>query len=235
MKIGSWNVRGVNEPYKQREVRSLIRRNNLSMLGLNETKVHSSKHQNILHSICPSWRFLTNYNSHPNGRIWVMWDPSIMDIILLFSSDQVIHVQVVDIQNQASMMVSFLYGHNDYIPRRELWSALKSFSSANGTDPWLVLGDFNIVRHGGEKIGGDTSCPNYIEDLKICCYEAGLEDLKHSGKFLTWSKGSGQRYKARKLDRALVNIEWMSDTMLLKLIFLIQGCRITLQLLSKLA
>ena len=73
----------------------------------------------------------------------------------------------MDIQNQTSMMVSFLYGHNDYIPRRELWSALKSFSSEIGNAPWLVVGDFNIVRHEREKIGGAISCPNYVDDLNI--------------------------------------------------------------------
>ena len=87
MKIGSWNVRGANESFKHREVRSLIRKNNLSLLGLNETRVHSSKSQNIIHSICPSWRSLTNYSSHPNGRIWVLWDPVVLDILLLSSSD----------------------------------------------------------------------------------------------------------------------------------------------------
>ena len=68
MILASWNVRGVNEPHKQKEVRSLIRRNRLSLLGLNETRTQSSKHQNIIHSICPSWRYFTNYSSHPYGR-----------------------------------------------------------------------------------------------------------------------------------------------------------------------
>ena len=139
-----------------------------------------------------------------------MWDPTILDVTLLFSYDQVIHVQVLDLQNQTSLRVSFLYGHNDYIPRRELWASLKLFSTTTSSSPWMVLGDFNVVIHGREKVGGDTSCPSYIEELNLCCFEAGLEDLKSSGNFFTWSKGSGQSFKARKLDRALVNYEWMS-------------------------
>ena len=89
-------------------------------------------------------------------------------------------------------------------------ASIRSFSSTMGAAPWLVLGDFNIVRYGEEKLGGDTNCPNYMDDLNLCCYDAGLEDLKFSGTFLTWSKGSGQGFIARKLDRALVNMEWMS-------------------------
>ena len=139
-----------------------------------------------------------------------MWDPSVLDVLLLASSAQVIHVLVVDIQNQTNLMVSFVYGLNDYIPRRDLWASLNSFSSTIGTAPWLVLGDFNIVHFAEEKLGGDTSSPNYIDEFNTCCYEAGLEDLKSTGVFLTWSKGSGQGYGARKLDRALINVNWMS-------------------------
>ena len=149
MMLASWNVREVNEPHKQREVRSLIRRKRLSLLGLNETRVQSTKHQAIIHSLCPSWRYFTNYSSHSNGRIWVMWDPMVLDIHLLYSSDQVIHVKAWDLQNQINMRVSFLYGHNDYIPRRELWASLMS-SSTTGPSPWIALGDFNVVRHGGK-------------------------------------------------------------------------------------
>ena len=126
MKLASWNIRGVNEPHKQREVRSLIGRQRLSMLGLNETRVQHSKHQDIIHSICPTWRYITNYGYHSNGRIWVMWDPSVLDVIPLFCSDQIIYVQAIDVQNQVSMLVCFVYGHNDYILRRELWEVLES-------------------------------------------------------------------------------------------------------------
>ena len=181
MILASWNVRGVNEPHKQKEVSSLIRKHSISLLGLNETRTQSSKHLSIIHAICPSWRYFTNYSSNPSGRIWIMWDPSLLDVQILASSDQVIHIQAQDIQNQSTMMVSFIYGYNDYILHRELWASIRSFSYTIGTDPWLVLGDFNIVRFGDEKLGGDTSCPNYMEDLNLCCYDAGLEDLKSLG------------------------------------------------------
>ena len=122
--IASWNVRGVNEPHKQREIRSLIRKKRISLLGLNKIRAQQCKHKAIIHLICPSWMYLTNYSSHPNGRIWMMWDPTVLDVLLLYSSDQVIQVQVLDLQNQTSLRVSFVYGHNDYILRRELWASL---------------------------------------------------------------------------------------------------------------
>ena len=150
MIVASWNVCGVNEPHKQKEVRSLISKHRISLLGLNETRTQSSKHLSIIHSICPSWRYFTNYSSNPSGRIWIMWDSALLDVLILSSTDQVIHIQALDIQNQSTMMISFVYGHNDYMLRRDLWASIRSFSSTIGAAPWLVFGDFNIVRFGKE-------------------------------------------------------------------------------------
>ena len=41
IKIGAWNIRGLNDPCKQNEVRKLIIDHNLSVLGVVEAKVRS--------------------------------------------------------------------------------------------------------------------------------------------------------------------------------------------------
>ena len=52
--------------------------------------------------------------------------------------------------------------------------------------------------------------PTYTSELNDLCHALSLEDLRYSGHLLTWSKGSGQGFLARKVDRALVNYSWMS-------------------------
>ena len=76
--------------------------------------------------------------------------------------------------------------------------------------PWLSLGDFNVVRYNTEKVRGDQSWPNYMDELNECCRNAGIDDLRNVGHLTTWSKGSGRGFKARKLDRVLVNYPWLS-------------------------
>ncbi|XP_058180059.1 uncharacterized protein LOC131298595 [Rhododendron vialii] len=39
IKLGAWNIRGLNDPLKQKEVRSLILVNNFSLMGVVETKI----------------------------------------------------------------------------------------------------------------------------------------------------------------------------------------------------
>ena len=110
MIFASWNIRGVNDPLKQREVRSLVFGNNVSLLGLNETRVHKDNSFNIAESMLRGWRYIFNYNQHANGRIWVLWNPSIVEVTEIFSTDQIIHVEVRIIQKQLSFLASFIYG-----------------------------------------------------------------------------------------------------------------------------
>lgn len=60
--IACWNIRGVNTPIKQLEVKKLIVDNKLSLLVLNETRVKLFNHSRVLKYIC-SWKALSNYNS----------------------------------------------------------------------------------------------------------------------------------------------------------------------------
>ena len=115
MIVASWNLRGVNKPFKQSELRSLILKHKIHLIGLNETRVLEENHHNIATSLMPGWRFITNYRYHYNGRVWVLWDPSILDINIVCMTDQMIHVAVTVIQTQTNFYVSFIYAHNDYI------------------------------------------------------------------------------------------------------------------------
>ena len=208
MKLESWNVRGVCEPFKQRELRASILHHQLAIVGIMETRVRTGHSPQIIDSIMPSWQSLSNYSHHPNGRLWLIWDPTILNVHPRLITDQLIHVDVEIIQKQLSFAVSFTYGLNCYIQRRQLWNSLCSLSANLRDSPWLLLGDFNVVRYSSEKLDGDQSWPNYMTELNECCTTASLEDLRFLGQLYTWSKGSGGSFIARKLDRALVNLEW---------------------------
>ena len=176
MIIGSWNIRGVCEPFKQRELRAWIHSQHISMVGVLETRVRAGHYPHLIDNIMASWQSVSNYSQHPNGRIWLLWDPTILDIQPKLIMDQVIHSDVVILQKQIKLSVTLIYGLNCYIQRRRLWSSLCSLSRDLGSTPWLLLGDFNVVRFQSEMLGGNQQAwPPYMNELNECCNSSSLE------------------------------------------------------------
>lgn len=82
MRILIWNIRGFNIPFKQQEVRKEVKRLNVNIICLVETRVKKDKAQNIKNAVLPGWNLIHNYDMHWLGRIWVCWDPGITSIKL---------------------------------------------------------------------------------------------------------------------------------------------------------
>lgn len=67
----------------------------------------------------------------------------------------------------------------------------------SGMKPWVVLW---------------ISLLGWKNDLDECIYRAGLEDLRYGGFYFTWSNRRDEDPTIlRKLDRALINMEWKSS------------------------
>ena len=208
--ISSWNVRGLNQTHKQDEVRRFISANRLSLLGILETKVSSGRKDQLARKLLPNWTFLYNYSNNSNGRIWAAWDPAILSIQLLYSSPQLMHLSVLLRESQQQILVSLVYALNSAHERVPLWEDLNSVAPTAQALPWVILGDFNVVRSVAEKAGGDLAWTSDMEDFNGCCFSAELDDLKFSGQWFTWSNKCPSNPISRKLDRALINHSWMN-------------------------
>ena len=154
---------------------------------------------------------MLNYGNHSNGRIWVFWNPEVLDVSEVLVIDQLIHVEVTIIQKQTKIMVSFVYDLHSRSQQAELWQSISHLSGLVGRVPWILLGDFNMVRKPKEREGGNLSWFDALEDCDRCCSENLLEDLRYTGHHLTWGKGEGANFLARKLDRVLVNHLWLEE------------------------
>jgi exonuclease III len=64
MNILIWNMRGLNDPSKQREVKSMVKRHFIGLLCLIETKVKERKADHIRNTIVLDWGFIFNYEKH---------------------------------------------------------------------------------------------------------------------------------------------------------------------------
>jgi hypothetical protein len=122
---------------------------------------------------------------------------------------QCISYCVRSIKEGSSWFHLFVYGANNPLDRRLLWQHLISIKARVSPNPWIVSSDFNVVRQLDEKWGSDR----LSSDLEFvdCLNNLEVIDLKFSGCFFTWNnKSEGSGFIAQKLDRVLVNEEWIS-------------------------
>ena len=81
--IVSWNIRGLNWPNKQEDLKLFLRMNKVGLIGLLETKVKQNKVDIMASKILPGWQWQHNFLLNPKGRIWMAWKSSIYQIEIL--------------------------------------------------------------------------------------------------------------------------------------------------------
>ncbi|XP_073129134.1 uncharacterized protein [Henckelia pumila] len=219
MKIASWNMRGFNKPLKQRHVQGVLKKYNLSVLGLLEVKVKVNLVDRMMETKFPGMSFLHNFHMCTNSRILVMWDKKDVRIDVLGMSDQVIHVSVVCLHSQRVFLASFIYGRNSVVARRPLWDFLINHGESISL-PWILLGDFNCVRYPHEKMGGIPIVPRDMADLRNCINRLELSDVNHVGCYYTWFSLA----VSSKLDRVMVNHHWSESNLDVFADFVAPGC-----------
>jgi len=144
--ILTWNVRGLNHPSKQKEVQSILRAKKISLACLIETRVKEPNAASIFSSMLPDWDCCFNYKKHFLGRIWVCWNRAEVKVSVLQKSAQCINCHIHSLKDNSDWFQSSIYGANKPIERRLLWQDLLSMKMIVSSNPWILGGDFNVMR-----------------------------------------------------------------------------------------
>jgi len=70
-KICSWNIRGLNWPNTQEDIKLFLHEKNIGFVGLLETKVKERNIEKVAQNIFHGWKWHHNFNLNTEGRIWV--------------------------------------------------------------------------------------------------------------------------------------------------------------------
>lgn len=97
-KIGFWNIRGLSNPLKQKEVLSFVRGNKISLFGVIEANVRATNLVCTVAGCFPSsWMTTNNLGNFQVARIIVGRDPQSITVSLVSSSEQmmVLYVDII--------------------------------------------------------------------------------------------------------------------------------------------
>ncbi|KAL2224589.1 UNVERIFIED_CONTAM: hypothetical protein Sindi_3044900 [Sesamum indicum] len=178
--------------------------------GILETRARLNNVMHIQSFLLPHWKWFVDYSSVGN-RIWIAWDENIVDVHILDSADQFIHCRVTNMADNESVIITVVYGASEVIDRRNLWTALETLSQQCSDIPWMVGGDFNVVRDLNEVSGISGDIRMATEEFNAGILEAGLIPLPMQGEWFTWHNCStSMRSLWKRLDRILINDRWLA-------------------------
>ncbi|XP_074266601.1 uncharacterized protein LOC141589880 [Silene latifolia] len=210
MKIATWNIRGGNDPLKQKEILDLIKDYKLDILGVLETRIRKNKAAKIITNKFHAYNVICNYSAHTNGRIWLIWRPDIVTITPLIIHAQFIHCVVSHHATCQNFHLTMVYASNNARVRDDLWENLLNLNST--ANSWIVLGDFNVVRDALERVSNTPPCLADILDFNSCLLKCGLDDINSTECDMTWTNNQDiETLVWSKLDRALANTQWMAQ------------------------
>ncbi|XP_074266842.1 uncharacterized protein LOC141590131 [Silene latifolia] len=148
---------------------------------------------------------------HKGGRIWLIWQPHQYVVDVRCITDQLIHSKVFDKLRNISYYFTMVYGLNKDKERESLWDSLIHISRGIDT-AWMVGGDFNSLLHLNKRIGGAEVTWSDITPMRQMVDQCELMELKSTGSFFIWNNKQEVGTKVySKLDRVLVNGEWLDD------------------------
>ncbi|XP_074277604.1 uncharacterized protein LOC141601241 [Silene latifolia] len=145
------------------------------LFGLLETKINGDNVSNISNNMLDGWSVTTNCRLHKGGRVWLLWQPSLFDVMVLQYDAQFIHAKVIARCTQQQFFLTMIYAFNEGSERVDLWNKLKNIAQQY-TGPWSMAGDFNTVTSLDERLGGNTRQED-MDDFNQCIATCGVTDI----------------------------------------------------------
>ncbi|XP_073153202.1 uncharacterized protein [Henckelia pumila] len=139
--------------------------------------------------------------SNVSGHIWVFLADDVKAECVLDHA-QFLHLRVSASFLPTHVFCSFVYAKCDYILHRDLWASLLQIKPVGG--PWLVGGDFNVVRDASECLVSSGGRKLPMDEFNHFVLESALVDAGFEGSSFTWTNKSIWK----RLDRVFVSVDW---------------------------
>ncbi|XP_020265045.1 uncharacterized protein LOC109840710 [Asparagus officinalis] len=205
-------------------VKHFIQEYNLSLLALLETKLSETKLQSLANKITKIWKWVSNVQEAGNGRIWILWDNDILTIQNVIFSEQCITCTIESRDGRFFSLCTIVYASNHLASRKNLWRDLLTLKQGVNS-PWFIGGDFNAIASCEEKIGGLPVTESDTEDFQNFINAGQLLHLRSTGCYYTWcNKQEADSRIWSRLDRCLVNEDWIHSYTSSQVEYLIPNC-----------
>lgn len=137
------------------------------------------------------------------------WDVSVL-VKVLFINENLVHMYIECVNE--SFFMTCVYGKQKVPLQDQVWKQITSiYDDLNQDAKWVLLGDFNQVLYGDDKLSFKSSELYGAEALKDCLDYCSLLEMPPNGQFMTWTNNrKGDDVVWKRLDRCFVNANWLN-------------------------
>ncbi|CAL2238143.1 unnamed protein product [Prunus armeniaca] len=203
MILVSWNVRGAGKVECASTIRDLKKAYGIDVFVVLELRIGGSRALSVAKSLGFSHYHIVDPIGF-SGGVWLLWNDNSISLHVVAHSSQTITALVT--MDAKRWLLIVVYASPCSNVRTSLWKYFDGLTTVCNL-PWLLLGDFNDIVCGDEKLGGnlDVGGQHFIEWLD----RNHLIDLGFSGANFTWCNKRGEEDIIwKRLDRGLCNIDW---------------------------
>ncbi|KAH0761484.1 hypothetical protein KY290_017557 [Solanum tuberosum] len=151
MKLVTWNIRGLNKLHKQKELKLFVEENNVSIIEILEHKIKENTTHGIVKKIVPGWKYEANYEYSNKGRIWLLWNPQLIECVILSKYEQYIQGRLKLKCKNLTILFVAIYGLHTIQNRKSMWEDLR-LMSAGVNEPMICMGDYNAILTGDDRV-----------------------------------------------------------------------------------
>ena len=98
-----------------------------------------------------NYEYLEVKADHPAGGILTLWNPQKLGILDVEASRNYLSLICQPIGDKEIYMITNVYGPQKLAYKVELLTSLEELRERHPTLPWIIAGDFNIIRSLSEK------------------------------------------------------------------------------------
>ncbi|WJX67493.1 hypothetical protein P8452_51955 [Trifolium repens] len=200
--IASWNVRGAGSRSFPSMIRDFCSRHCIDVLIVLEPRISGPTVDKVILKLGFDHHVRVDATGF-SGGIWLLWKDTGYDVVVVKSTKQILHIRFNQRNGGDCWELSCVYGSPRGTERVKLWDDLREIAYQI-SNPWLLMGDFNVYLDIADKQGGGEINFNSMWKFQDCVQQCNLLDLGFHGPRFTWE---GRGIKER-LDRALCNCDW---------------------------
>jgi len=181
----SWNVRGLGDSDKCNLVRNAFRDANPVIVCLQETKLCSIDFFKAATFLPKGFLFVFSPSDGARGGILTAWNPTAFALKQSFSKPYSLTCVFSCNLSNLDFTISNTYGPSDHSFSLGYLQHLQELP-ASFSGPWILLGDFNLVRQQSDKSNGQINtslAAAFNNTLDFLC----MSEIPLSDRCYTWS------------------------------------------------